>query len=188
MLFPFLVSPLKNPYPILHSPAPQPTHSNFQSWPSPILGHRTFKWPKASPPIDDQPGHPLLHIQLEPHVLPCIFFDWLFSSKELWGYCLVHIDVPAMVLQIDSTSFILSLAPSLSALWSVQCMAVRIHVCVCQALAKALRRQIDQAPVSRLLLASAIVSRFGCCLWNGSPSGSVSVWLFLQTLLWTLSL
>ena len=36
------------------------------------------------------------------------------------------------------------------------------------------RRQLYQAPVNRLLLASAIVSGFGGCLWDGSPSGAVS--------------
>jgi hypothetical protein len=37
-------------------------------------------------------------MQLEPQVLPCVFFDWWFSSKELCGYWLVHIDVPPMGL------------------------------------------------------------------------------------------
>jgi hypothetical protein len=37
-------------------------------------------------------------------------------------------------------------------------MAVGIHFCICQALAKPLRRQLYQAPVSNLLLASKIVS------------------------------
>jgi hypothetical protein len=83
MLSPFLVSPLKIPYPLPHPPAPQPTHSHSQSWHSPILGHRTFTEPRASPLTDGQLGHPHLHIQLEPHVPPCVFFDCWFSSKEL---------------------------------------------------------------------------------------------------------
>ena len=66
MLSPFLVSPLKIPYPLplLNNP-PAPA-----SWPRhyPILGHRTFIGPRTSPPIDDQLGHPLLHVQLEPRV------------------------------------------------------------------------------------------------------------------------
>jgi hypothetical protein len=33
------------------------------------------------------------------------------------------------------------------------------------------------------LLASAIVSGFGGCLWDGSPDVAVSGWLFLQSLL-----
>jgi hypothetical protein len=65
MLSPFLVSPLKIlfplPPPLLHNP-PTP-----ESWPwhSPILEHRTFTGQRASPPVDDQLGHPMLHMQLE---------------------------------------------------------------------------------------------------------------------------
>jgi hypothetical protein len=62
MLFPFLVSPPKilSPFP-LYPNLPIPA-----SWPwhSPILGHRAFT--RASSPIDNQLGHPLLHMQLEP--------------------------------------------------------------------------------------------------------------------------
>ena len=151
MLSPFLVSPLKILYPLPLSPTHHPTHSHSQSWHSPILGHRTFTGPRVSPPIDDRLGHPPLHIQLEPHVLPCVFFDWWFSSKELWGNWLVHIDVPPMELQTPSAPWVLSLTPSLGTLCSVQWMTVSIHFCICQALAKALRRQLYQAPVSRIL-------------------------------------
>jgi hypothetical protein len=62
MLSPFLVFPLKIPYPHPSPPAPQPTHSHSFSWHSPILVHRTFIGPRASPPIDDQLGHPLINI------------------------------------------------------------------------------------------------------------------------------
>ena len=188
MLFPFLYSSPKTPYllplPLLTNP-PTPT-----SWPwhSPTLGHRAFTGPRASPPIDDRLGHPLLHMQLEPWVPPCVFFDWWFSPRELWGYWLVHIVVPPMGLQTPSAPWVLSLAPSLGTLCSVQWMAVSIHFCICQALAEPLRRQLYQAPVSKLLLASAIVSGFGGCLWDGSPGGAVSGWSFLQSLLHTLSL
>ena len=73
-----------------------------------------------------------------------------------------------MGLQTPSASWILSLAPSLGTLCSVQWMAVSIHFCICQALAEPLRRQLYQAPVSKLLLASTKVSGFGGCLWDGS--------------------
>jgi hypothetical protein len=148
MLSTFLVSPRKNPYPLPPPPAPQPTHSHSWSWHS-ILGHRAFTGPRASPPIDDRLGHPLLHIQLEPHVPPCVFFDWWYSSKELWEYWLVHIDVPPMGLQSPSAPWVLSLAPSLGTLSSVQWMTVSIHFCICQALAEPHRRQLYQAPVSK---------------------------------------
>jgi hypothetical protein len=43
---------------------------------------------------------------------------------------------------------------------------VSIHFCICQALAEPLRRQLYQAPVSKLLLASAIVYGFDSCFWK----------------------
>jgi hypothetical protein len=51
-------------------------------------------------------------------------------------------------------------------------MAVSIHVCICQALAESLRRQLYQAPVCKLLLASVIGSGFSNCIWTGSPGGT----------------
>ena len=90
MLSPFLVSPLKTSYPLLLpllTDIPTPT-----SWPwhSPTLGHKAFIEPRASLPVDDQLGHPLLLMQLEPWVPPCALFGWWFSPWELWGYWLVH--------------------------------------------------------------------------------------------------
>jgi hypothetical protein len=48
-------------------PALLPNQPTPASWPwhSPILGHMIFTRPRASPPIDGQLGHPLLHMQLE---------------------------------------------------------------------------------------------------------------------------
>jgi hypothetical protein len=125
----------------------------------------------------------LLHMKLEPRVLPCVFFGWWFSPWELWGYLLVHIAVLPMGLQTPSAPWVLSLAPSLGTRCSVQSMTVSIHFCICQTLAEPLRRQLYQGPVSRLFLASAIVSGFGGCLWDGSAGGAVSGWSFLQSLL-----
>ena len=59
--------------------------------------------------------------------------------------------------------------------------------CICQALEEPLRRQLYQAPVSKHLLASTIVSEFDACIWDGSPSRAVSEWSFVQSLLHTLS-
>jgi hypothetical protein len=99
------------------------------------------------------------------------------------GYWLVHIAVPPIGLQTPSAPWVLSLAPSLGTLCSVQCVTVRIHFCICQSLAEHLRRQLHQTPVSKSLLASAIMSAFGGCLWDGYPGGAVSGWSFLQSLL-----
>ena len=79
MLSPFLVYlPLKTPYPIpyllLLTNPPTPA---FPSWHSPILGYQPFSDPRASPPFDVQKGHPLLHMQLEPWVPPCVLFGGL---------------------------------------------------------------------------------------------------------------
>jgi hypothetical protein len=67
-------------------------------------------------------------------------------------------------------------------------LAESIHLCICQALAEPLRRQLYQVPVSKHLLASTIVSGFGDCLWDGSLGGIVAEWSFLQSLLYNLSL
>jgi hypothetical protein len=179
------------PNPLSHAPSPlvtnPPTHA-FLSWHSPILGHRAFTGPRASPPIDDQSGLPLLHMWLKPLVLSCVLFGWWFSPWELWRYRLVHIVVPPMGLQIPSAPWVCSPDPPLGTLCSVQWMAESIHFCICQALAEIFRRQLYQAPVSKHLLTSTIVSGFGGCLWDGSPGGTVSGWPFLQSLLHTLYL
>jgi hypothetical protein len=84
---------------------------------------------------------------------------------------MVLILVPPMGLQTPSAPFVLSLVPPLRTLCSVQWLAVSPHVCICQALLKPLRRQLYQAPVSKHLLASTIVSVFGDCLVGQSPDG-----------------
>ena len=70
-------------------------------------------------------------MQLESRVPPCVFFGWWFSPRELWVYWLVHIVVPPMGLQTPSAPWVLSLAPSLGILCSIQWMAVSIHFCIC---------------------------------------------------------
>ena len=138
MFSPFLVFPPKINYPLTLLTNP-PTPASWP-WHSPILGHRAFTGPRASPPIDDWLGHPLLHMQLEPWVPPCVFFDWWFNPRKHWEYWLVNI-VPPMGLQTPS-------APSLGTLCSFQWMAVSNHFYISQALAESLRRQLYQAPVS----------------------------------------
>jgi hypothetical protein len=128
--------PLPPPKKTLSPPPPMLTNlPTLASWPwhSPILGHRAFKGPRASPPIDDWLGHPLLHMQLEPWVPPYVLFGW-FSPWELWGYWLVHIIVPPIELQITSAPWGLSLAPLLGTLCSVQWLSESIQLCICQAL------------------------------------------------------
>jgi hypothetical protein len=144
-------------------------------WHSPTLGHQAFTGPRAFLPIDVLQSHPLLHIPLEPWIPPCVHFGWWFSLPELWWYLLVHIVVLPMGLQIPSAPSVLSLAPPLGTRCSVQWLAVSIRLCICQALAEPLRRQLYQATVSNYLV-STIVSQFG--IWDGSPGGAVSGWPF----------
>jgi hypothetical protein len=115
-------------------------------------------------------------MQLESWVPPCVFFGWWFSPWELWRYWLIHTVVPPMGLQNTWAPWFLSLAPLLGILCSVQWMAVRIHLCICQVLAEPLRRELYQAPVSKHVLASTTVSGFGDYVWDRSPGKSVSRW------------
>jgi hypothetical protein len=150
MLSSFLVSPPKTP---ISSPCPLLTNlPTPASWPrhSPILGLRALTGARASP-IDDQLGHHLLHMQLEPCIPTCVHFGWWFSPRYLWGYWLVHIVVPPMGLQWHSAPWVLSLTPSLGTLCQCQWMTVNIHFCICQALAEHLRRQIFQAPLAQIV-------------------------------------
>jgi hypothetical protein len=50
------------------NPTSLPSHST-------TLGHRAITEQRASFSIDAQQGHPLLHMQLELWVLPCVFFS-----------------------------------------------------------------------------------------------------------------
>jgi hypothetical protein len=184
MLCPFLVSPLKIPYSLPTSPC-SPTYPLLLPGP----GISLYRGIESS-----QDQRPLLPLMTDKAIL-CYICIWSHESHHVFsligglvpgssgGYWLVHIVVPPMGLQTPSASWVLFLAPSLGTLCSIQWMAVSIHFCICQALAEPLRRQLYQAPVRKLLLASAIVSEFGGCLWDGSRGVAVSGWSFHQSLL-----
>jgi hypothetical protein len=133
---PKITYPLPTP-PLLINP---PTLASLP-WHSPILGHRTFAGPRASPPIDNKLGNPLLYIQLEPWDPPCVFFGWWFKTSQGALEILVSSYFcssygtanPFSSLGTFSSSFIRDpvLCP-----W----MAVRMHFCNFQALAEALKR------------------------------------------------
>jgi hypothetical protein len=94
------------------------------------------------------------------------------------GVWLVDIIVLPMGLQTPSAPSALSLTPPLGTplgtLCSIQRLAVSIRHCIRQAPAEPLRRQPYQAPVRKQFFASALVSGFGDCISDGSPSGAVS--------------
>jgi hypothetical protein len=62
----------------------------------------------------------------------------------------LFVDIVALLmgLQTSSAPSVLSLTPPLGTPCSVQWLAVSICLCICQTLAKPLRRQLYQAPVS----------------------------------------
>ena len=74
------------------------------------------------------------------------------------------------------TLSVLSLTSPLGTQFSCQWLAASICLRTCQALAEPLRRQLYQAPVSKHLLASTIVSGFGVCIWDGSSRWG-SLWM-----------
>jgi hypothetical protein len=104
------------------------------------------------------------------------------------GVLLVDIIVIPMGFQTLSALSVLSLTPPLGSPCSVGCLAASICLCIGQALSEPLRSQLYQAPVNMHFLASAIVSGFDGCIWDGSPCGAVSWWPFLQSLLHSLPL
>ena len=58
------------------------------------------------------------------------------------GVWLVDIVVLPVGLQTHSAPWVLSLAPSLGTLCSVQWLAESIHLCICQVLLESLRKQL----------------------------------------------
>jgi len=144
----FLGSLPETPYPIIPPPAsmrvlPHPLPPTPTPWHSSTLGRRGFPELRASSPIDVQQGHPLLHMRLEPWVLPCVLFGWWFSPWELWGvgYLVGWYCCSSYGLQTPSAPPIFSLTPSLGSWCSVQWLAANICLCICQALAEPLRGQ-----------------------------------------------
>jgi hypothetical protein len=178
MLSPFLVFLPSLPHLIPPSPcffedATPPTHPLcFPDLAFSYTGASSLHRTKGLSSIDVWQGLSLLHMWLKPWVAPCVPFGYWFNPWELWVYWLVHIVVPPMGQQTPSIPSVLSLTLPLGALCLVQWLAESFCLCVCQALAEPLRRQLYQAPVSKHLLASTIVSGFGNCMWDGSPGGA----------------
>jgi hypothetical protein len=92
--------------PLYSFPALLPNLPTPFSWPwrYPVQGHMVFPRPRASPPIDGQLSHLLLHMQLQTQFCGLI----------------VHIVDPPIGLKTPLAPWVLSLAPSLGALCSIQ--------------------------------------------------------------------
>jgi hypothetical protein len=85
--------------------------------------------------------------------------------------------LPLMPDKAPPAPSVFPLTPPLESLCSVWWLAASIHSCTGQNLTEPLRRQLYQDPVSKYFLASAIVARFGVCMWDGFPGGlSFSLW------------
>jgi hypothetical protein len=117
-----------------------------------------------------------------------IYTGWLvvYSLVALGGpvswYCSFY------GVAVPFSSSVLPLALSLWSPGSVWWFPMSICICISQVMVDPLREQPYQAPVSKHFLASAVVSGFGVCRWDGSLGGVVSGWPFLQSLLHFLSL
>jgi hypothetical protein len=136
MLSPFLVphpwkSPVLSSLPLLLwgcSTTQLPSPTSLPSVPLPWGIYGAFMGPRAFPPIDAWQGHPLLHMQLEPCVLPW----WWLSPWELLEDWLVDINVLPVGLESPSIPSVLFLTPLLGTLCSVQWLVVSIHLCICK--------------------------------------------------------
>jgi len=73
-----------------------------------------------------------------------------------------------MTLQTPSAPSVLPLTTPLGLLCSVRWFTASILICICKVLAQPLMEHLYSTPVSKLFLASAIVSGFGVCRWNES--------------------
>ena len=71
--------------PLYTTPAvlPDPPTPASWLWHSPVLGHVIFVRPRASPPINGQLGHPLLHMQLETQLWEVLVSSYCSSSYRV---------------------------------------------------------------------------------------------------------
>jgi hypothetical protein len=96
MFSPFLVHPFPRIPLTLHISLCSPTHPLLLPGPgSPLYWGIEPSQDQVPlfPLMINQLGLPLLHIQLEPWLSPCVFFGWWFSHREIWRYWLVQISL-----------------------------------------------------------------------------------------------
>ena len=146
ILYLFQVFPPETPYPspspCFYEGAPTPTHSHLTTCSS-IPLHWGIK------PSEDQGS--LLPLMPDKAIL-CYICSWSHGSLQRYslvgslvpgssgGIWLVDIVVLPMELQTPSAPSVLSPAPPLGSLCSVQWLATSICLCICQALAEPFRR------------------------------------------------
>jgi hypothetical protein len=156
----------------------QPPTPYSLPWHSPTQGHLAFSEQRFSPSTGALHSYPLLHMQQEPCVPPCLHFGWWFSPWELWKGCWWCLFLTLFLLCISTafSSFSPFSNPSIGDHMvspMVGCDGPPLYM---SSSGKA--RHLYQAPVSKHFLAFSIVSQFGVCIWDGSPSRAVSGWAF----------
>ena len=148
------------------------------------MWNQAFTGPRVFSPIDDWQGCPLLHMELEPWVVPWVLFGWWFSPWDLrglvgWNCCSSFgVTNPFSSFRSYSNSFIGH--PVLGPV--VGCK----HPCLYLS-GSGRDSLLYQAPVSKHFLAFTVVLRFGVHISDGPIHRTVSGWPFLQSLLHTLS-
>ena len=119
-------------------------HSHLIALASFYAGTSNLHRRRAFPFIDNRQSNPLLYMYLEPWIPPYVsLVGGLVSGRELWVVQLVDIVLP-MGLQTPSAPSVLPLTPPLGSLCSVWWLATSIYICIGQALAEPLRRQLCQ--------------------------------------------
>jgi hypothetical protein len=78
-------SPIYLPSPCFYESAPSPTHSCFPALLFSYTGASNLHRSKCFSYHWCPKGLPLLHMQLEPGIPPCVLFGWWFSPRELTG-------------------------------------------------------------------------------------------------------
>jgi hypothetical protein len=133
---------------------------------------------------------PLPHMRLEQWVTPCVLFGWWSSPRELQGFWPVDPAAPPTPRGCKPPPPLSSFSPfSNSSIWDTALSPIIDceHPPLYLSGSGRASQETYQAPISKHFLASAIVTGFGGCIWDGAPGGAVSGWPFLQSLLHPLS-
>jgi hypothetical protein len=170
MLSPFPVSPPQPPIPFLIPPVSMRVlpHSCLSALEFPYTGASSLHRTEVAP-LPLMPGK----------TIPCYISSWSHGCPHVYSLVgglvpgsfersgwLIFLFLP-LGLQSPLAASVLVPTSSLGNPCSVRCLAACISFCIGQALAKPLRGQLYQAPVSKCFLASAIVAEFGVCRLDG---------------------
>ena len=182
-----MVSPLKTPYPIPLLPAHQPTHSCFPVLAFPYTGASSILRTKGLPShwcATRSSSTAYATGAMGPFM--CTFWLVAFPLGAL-EVLVGSYSCSSYRAESSFSSFCPISSSSIGDLVVSPMVGWEDPHLICQVLSEPLRRQLCQAPLSKRLVASIIVSGLGVCMWYAFPGGAVSGWPFLQSLLHTLS-